>query len=241
MDAISYLKAGTEKSKKMKQKIVIGFGLILTLLVATSLFATVVNGEENQLQPQITNMANQRMLVLTMRGNPEKVSKNAFQELFQTFDKHAGDAARQAQRSPRARWSLSVGKVEEKNWIAKYALPISENFPVLKDPNISIEVWEYGIVVQLMREGTYPDETKDNDVLKSFIARNGYAITGDHEEEYLIGSDMFFKNNPNKYPTLIRYRVERVGEAPGPIVKNTPKEERTVSKAEPAVQNKAIK
>jgi len=225
----------------MKKKIYIGFGLTLTLLVATSLFAALVNASEKYSQPQITNMTNQRMLVLSMHGNPDKVSKTAFQELFQTFDKYAGDAARQAFRSPRARWPLSVGKVEEKDWVAKYALPIPENFPVIHDPNITIEVWEYGIVVQLMREGINANESKDNDVLKSFIAQNGYAITGEHEEEYLIGSDMFFKSNPNKYPTLIRYRVERVGEAPGPIVKNTLKEDAGIPKAETPVKSKMPK
>ena len=52
-------------------------------------------------------------------------------------------------------------------------------------------------------------ETPTIEKLKKFIDNNGYKIIGAHEEEYLRGPGMFFKGNPNKYWTIIRYRVEK--------------------------------
>lgn len=206
----------------MKKRIYVGFGLTLVLVVAISLFAAEANRSENQSQPRITNMANQRMLVLTMTGDPAKVSKTAFQELYRAFYNHAGSKDKQTVKIVRARWPLSLPETDKRAWVGKYALPISDNFPSIKEPNIAMEVWEYGIVVEIVHIGPYADASSEDSVLKSFISRNGYAISGDHEEEYLGAPGKIFKGDPDKYQTIIRYRVERMGEAPAPIVKNVP-------------------
>ncbi len=78
------------------------------------------------------------------------------------------------------------------------------------------------MVAEVLHTGPYSNEGLDIDNLKSFIARNGFAIHGSHEEVYLIGPGMLFKGRPGKYQTLIRYRVERVGEAAPPIAAKSP-------------------
>jgi hypothetical protein len=70
---------------------------------------------------------------------------------------------------------------------------------------------------EILHVGPYSEEDADIAALKSFIARNGFAIRGSHEEVYLLGPGMLFKGHPRKYRTLIRYTVERVGEAPRPV------------------------
>ena len=45
--------------------------------------------------------------------------------------------------------------------------------------------------------------------LHDFIDSQGYRIIGEHEEEYLRGPGMFSRGNPEKYYTIIRYRVAK--------------------------------
>jgi len=96
-----------------------------------------------------------------------------------------------------------------------YALPLSvsvSTLPVLgnnADPEVTIEHWEYGEVAEILHVGSYSAETPTIENLYTFIKEKGYRIAGPHEEEYLRGPGMFSAGNPEKYQTIIRYRVEK--------------------------------
>ncbi|HVN66873.1 MAG TPA: hypothetical protein VMT55_00750, partial [Candidatus Sulfotelmatobacter sp.] len=74
---------------------------------------------------------------------------------------------------------------------------------------IQLTTWQYGTVAQILHIGPYDKERPDVDRLHEFIRANGYRITGMHEEEYIRGPGMFFRGNPEKYFTVIRYQVEK--------------------------------
>jgi effector-binding domain-containing protein len=65
------------------------------------------------------------------------------------------------------------------------------------------------MVAEILHIGPYDREEPDIARLTGFIKDNGYSIIGDHEEEYLKGPGMFSKGNPEKYYTIIRYRVKK--------------------------------
>jgi hypothetical protein len=46
-------------------------------------------------------------------------------------------------------------------------------------------------------------------VLAVIVLDSGYVIAGEHEEEYIKGPGMFSKGDPEKYLTIIRYRVKK--------------------------------
>ncbi|MDP2984459.1 MAG: GyrI-like domain-containing protein [Candidatus Latescibacter sp.] len=64
-------------------------------------------------------------------------------------------------------------------------------------------------MAEILHIGPYDREEPAITRLTAFIKDKGYSIVGDHEEEYLKGPGMFSKGNPEKYYTIIRYRVEK--------------------------------
>lgn len=113
--------------------------------------------------------------------------------------------------APRARWSVAFDAKKE-DWIGVYGLPVSDTVRELpapkKDLQVKLTTWEYGTVAEILHIGPYSQETPTIEELKSFIAANGYEITGDHEEEYLKGPGLW-PTDPHKYYTIIRYRVQK--------------------------------
>jgi len=49
--------------------------------------------------------------------------------------------------------------------------------------------------------------------LTDYIKQQGYATIGGHEEEYIVGPGMNGKGDPEKYVTIIRYRVKKTSES----------------------------
>jgi hypothetical protein len=94
-------------------------------------------------------------------------------------------------------------------------MPVPENVAELPEyeaePGLTIELttWEYGEVAEILHIGPYDKEEPTIEKLHTFIEENGYKIVGLHEEEYLKGPGMFFKGNPEKYYTIIRYQVKK--------------------------------
>ena len=74
---------------------------------------------------------------------------------------------------------------------------------------MTLTTWEYGDVAEMLHVGPYDREEPTIAKLKQFIKECGYEIVGEHEEEYLKGPGMFSKGNPDKYLTIIRYRVKK--------------------------------
>ena len=116
--------------------------------------------------------------------------------------------------------SLDTPKAE---WIGIYGMPIPatvEILPEKADPLVKIGTWDYGTVAEILHIGPYNEEVPTVGRLMAFISQNGYQVIGDHEEEYLRGPGMFGKGNPNKYFTIIRYRVTKA--QPDTVTKDLP-------------------
>ncbi len=201
----------------MLKKIIIGAGAVLVVAVL-SLFFLMPKGPdltkyEFLKQPRITTIPARKMLVVTALGDPNVVGSKAFGLLFKTYFKIEGAAKGPEQSAPRARWAGDM-KVKS-SWTGYYALPVPDGVTSLpavnKEPGLTVELttWEYGEVAEILYIGPYAEETPTIERLHQFIKQNGYTIIGLHEEEYVKGPGMFFKGDPQKYYTIIRYRVAK--------------------------------
>lgn len=159
--------------------------------------------------PQITQKPSQKMLVVEAKGDPNIVGSKAFALLFKVYFKTVKGGKMQI---PRARWPQDLGTSLDE-WVGQYALPVPESADKLPDIKaepgfkITLAEWEYGTVAEILHIGPYSKETPTVERLKKYAHDNGYYITGLHEEEYLKGPGMFGPGDPNKYQTIIRYRV----------------------------------
>ena len=73
----------------------------------------------------------------------------------------------------------------------------------------SLATWEYGEVAEILHLGPYSREEPVLKRLREFIREQGYFILGGHEEEYIIGPTQGGKGDPEKYVTILRYRVRK--------------------------------
>jgi hypothetical protein len=167
--------------------------------------------------PSIERMDAQKVLLVRARGNPNEVGKQAFGLLMKTYyglpDVPKGGPEF---KPPRARWPVGA-EVAMEEWEGLYAMPVPETVTELPEGaaseglTVELATWEYGEVAQILHVGRYDQEEETVNRLIAFIESQGYQISGLHEEEYLKGPGMLFMGNPDRYLTLIRYPVERVG------------------------------
>lgn len=167
-------------------------------------------------EPQVRAVPDQKVLVVEARGDPTAVGSQAFGLLFKTYFKLKGVPKGPRQPAPRARWPLSPNTPKEQ-WVGRYALPVPESVDSLPTQEAGasglraeLTTWKYGDVAEILHVGPYDREEPAIRTLMQFIKDNGYEITGEHEEEYIKGPGAFFKGNPEKYLTIIRYRVKKV-------------------------------
>jgi len=202
----------------MIKKIVIVLVLVVILIIAAFGFFMMKGPDLSQFEhlkePQITTKAAQKVLVVEAKGNPNEVGGKAFGLLFKTYYKIKGAPE---QVAPRARWPVSLDSPQSE-WIGRYAMPVPDDVTTLPEYKaeaglkVELTTWEYDEVVEILHIGPYSKEEPTIEKLTNFIAQNGYEIIGEHEEEYLKGPGMFFKGNPEKYYTIIRYRVRKIEE-----------------------------
>jgi len=165
-------------------------------------------------EPQIRTMAKQKMLIVETKGDPNLVGGKAFSTLFKTVFKLKGKVKGLEIKTPRARWP-NLPTTPKSEWIGIYGLPIPETVDTLptqkkgSTPEVKIRYWEYGDVAEILHIGPYSEETPTIKKLQKFVEDKGYQIAGAHEEEYLKGPGMFFKGNPAKYQTIIRYQIKK--------------------------------
>ncbi len=164
-------------------------------------------------QPQIRTMADQRVIVVETKGDPTTAGGEAFGLLFKTYFKLKGAPKGPKQPAPRARWPMALDTPKEQ-WIGRYAMPVPDGIELASEPPKSVSglqaklaKWEYGQVAEILHIGPYDLEEPTIRKLTDFIKASGCTITGEHEEEYIKGPGMFFKGNPEKYLTIIRYRI----------------------------------
>lgn len=167
---------------------------------------------ESLKQPRITKMADEKMLVVTAKGDPNEVANKAFSLLFKTYFKIPG-VPKSMHVAPRARWAGDMNV--KSSWTGYYAMPVpagTSSLPeVQSEPGLKVELttWEYGDVAEILHVGPYTEETPTIERLHQFIKQQGYEIIGFHEEEYVKGPSMFLRGDPAKYATIIRYRVKK--------------------------------
>lgn len=169
-------------------------------------------------QPQISSKPNQKMIVVEAKGDPNVVGAKAFGLLFSIYYKVKDAPKSLTLPAPRARWPVSL-ETPKSEWLGLYALPVPETTTELPQYEaqpgltVSLATWEYGEVAEILHIGPYDQEQPTTQRLMDFINAQGYTIIGDHEEEYLKGPTMFSKGDPEKYATIIRYRVKKADES----------------------------
>jgi len=163
----------------------------------------------------ITKMKDSRMLILAVKGDPDKTAAGAFSRLYKAYRQLPGIKKFSASLpAPRARWSKPVGAPKEE-WVGIYGLPVPNDLVKLPDsmkkpdPALLITTWQYGDVAQILHTGPYNEMGPSITQLVSFIKNSGYGIKGDYEEEYLKGPGERGAGNPDRYRTIIRYRVRK--------------------------------
>ena len=165
------------------------------------------------LEPRVTRMSDQRVLVVEAAGDPNVVASAAFKLLFDTYFKLPGVSRAARPPAPRARWSFSA-ETPRDEWRGQYALPVPDAVGSLPaEPTgpmrMAITTWTYGEVAEVLHIGPYSAEEADIRRLLAFVDSRGYRVVGDHEEDYVKGPGMLFKGNPDTYLTIIRLRVEK--------------------------------
>ena len=170
---------------------------------------------EHLKEPQITTKADQKVIVVEATGSPDEIGGKAFGLLLKLYFKTKGAPKGPKQSAPRARWPISPD-TPQSEWIGRYAMPVPDEVTTLPEYEAEAELkvelttWEYGEVAEILHIGPYDKEDQTIAKLMTFIEQQGYKIIGEHEEEYLKGPGMFFKGNPEKYYTIIRYRVRKI-------------------------------
>lgn len=209
----------------MLKKILIAAGILVIAAVAALLVAGYVLMKGPDLsrydalrQPRIAQKPDQRMLQVEAVGDPNSAGLKAFALLFQTYYKNARTTGPVA---PLARWPQPFDTPKDQ-WVGRYALPVPESLEKLKEvpdqPGLAVTLatWQYGEVAEILHVGPYSAEAPSVEKLLAFIDASGYVVAGPHEEEYLQGPGLFGKGDPDKYHTIIRYRVEKRTPSPAP-------------------------
>jgi hypothetical protein len=167
-------------------------------------------------EPQVRILPDQRVIQVEGKGEPEVVGSQAFGLLFKTYFQLKGVPKGPRQPAPRARWPLSLD-TPKGQWIGRYAMPVPESVDSLPGPEtgesglrVSLTTWDYGEVAEILHVGPYDREEPTISKLTQFVKESGYEPLGEHEEEYIKGPGMFSQGNPDKYLTIIRYRVKKV-------------------------------
>jgi hypothetical protein len=166
-------------------------------------------------QPQISVKKDQKMIVVESRGDPNIVGGKAFGLLFQLYYTSPVTPKGLMQAFPRARWPVSLD-TPKSEWTGLYALPVPDSMVSLppykpqEGIKASLSIWEYGEVAEILHLGPYDREDSTMNRLREFIHREGYSVIGGHEEEYIVGPTMNSKGDPEKYVTIIRYRVKKL-------------------------------
>ena len=192
--------------------------LVSSLVVAGTVIASAqessLAGLEHLKDPKVSTRKNQKMLVVEARGDPNLVGPKAFGLLFQLYYSLKETPKGAGQAAPRARWPMSLD-TPRAEWVGFYGLPVPEtisDLPQHQAPQglkASLTTWEYGEVAEILHFGPYDKEEPTMRRLEDSAHQLGYKILSGHEEEYIKGPTMTGPGDPEKYLTIIRYRVQK--------------------------------
>lgn len=178
---------------------------------------------EHLKDPKISTLKDQKVVVVEAKGDPNLIGSKAFGLLFQIYYTMKETPKGPMQPAPRARWPVSFD-TPKSEWIGSYAMPVPESITDLPEYNaeqglkVSLTTWEYGHVAEILHVGPYDKEEPTIKRLKDFIKEKNYEIVGAHEEEYIKGPTMVSMGDPEKYITIIRYRVKRSEPSKGGVL-----------------------
>lgn len=170
---------------------------------------------EHLKQPQISVKKDQKMIVVESKGDPNIAGGKAFGLLFQLYFSSPETPKSSLQLLPRARWPEPLN-TPMSEWIGLYALPVPDSMVTLpafipqENIKASLAIWEYGEVAEILHIGPYNREDSTMNRLLEFVRSKGYVTIGGHEEEYIVGPTAGSKGDPEKYVTIIRYRVRKI-------------------------------
>ncbi|MCU0918170.1 MAG: GyrI-like domain-containing protein [Planctomycetes bacterium] len=204
----------------MLKKTKVALVIVPAMCVVGAVFLVMTGGPraadfEYLQDPQVRILPDVKVLQVEARGEPGAVGSQAFGLLFKTYFQLKGVPKGPRQPAPRARWPLALDTPKDQ-WIGRYAMPVPEEIDSLPSQETGpsglraeIVTWEYGDVAEVLHIGPYNREQPTVARLTRFIKDSGYEIVGEHEEEYVKGPGMFSAGNPEKYLTIIRYRVKK--------------------------------
>jgi hypothetical protein len=192
--------------------------IIIVFCLNVNIYGQVSNlGQfEHLKQPHISPKKDQKMIVVETKGDPNIVGGKAFGLLFQLYFSSPETQKGSIQLLPRARWSESFASTPKSEWIGLYALPVPDKMATLpsytpqEGIKATLTIWEYGDVAEILHLGPYTREDSTINRLREFINKEGYVTIGGHEEEYIVGPTGNSKGDPEKYVTIIRYRVKKI-------------------------------
>ena len=206
----------------VKVIIITGAAIVVIAIVVAVLFffkqpLPDVSGYESLTSPRIVILPKQKMIEVTVNGDPNKVLAGAFSSLFQVYYAIKETPKGPKQAPPRLRCSIPESlKFDEmtpgKSLIATVGIPVPETVTTLPNSKksgsfeVKLADWEYGDSAEILHKGPYDKEQPTIEKLLAYIKSQVYIPAGIHEEEYLIGPGMGGAG-PDKYVTIIRYPV----------------------------------
>ena len=166
-------------------------------------------------EPQILEMPSQKMAVVYMKGDPNKVMPQFLPALYGSVYKLKFELKKKGIEFKvdklRARWP-NAHLAPKDEWIGICGLPIPEETTSLPQKTqiteVKIEQWGYGTVAQILHIGPYSEEIATVERLHGFIAGNGYKIAGVHEEEYLTKPEAKTRKTIIRYPIIKKKQAD---------------------------------
>jgi hypothetical protein len=163
-------------------------------------------------KPELNTVDPITVLTLTSVGDPNK-SEKYFNALYGTayttkFKVYKPLGKEMKLGKLMAKWPDAHIKPKDQ-WTGIWGLPVPDFVKqadlIQKDPalKVSVELWTYSDVAQILHKGSYADEGPTVTILHDFIKNSGYKIDGYHEEVYLTSPDAKVQK------TLIRYKVTK--------------------------------
>ena len=196
------------------KKFIFILAILIILAAAGFMFfgaGPTIDDYKNLIEPRLITLPDKKMIIVELRGKPGDIAGKGIGMLYKTIYKLDKKDRVDRNAAPAARWPKST-EVKQEEWVGIFALPVKDSLVALPQGSpaeVKIGTWKYGEVAEILHVGRYDKEVPTVEKLKKFIADKGYAISGDHEEEYVKGPGWIFKGDPEKYLTIIRYQVKK--------------------------------
>ncbi len=187
--------------------------LVTTVLLLPAIaFMTYYNlrMDKERYEPHIYTLTGGRVLVAQITGDPDITRDTAGTTLY--------SAGRILKLSPsymsarHLQWNQRDTTPRE-DWVVLYSRMVPETATGLagikdtKDVKIFYERREKSEIAEILHVGRYEEIPDSLAILRQFINKKGYKLSGFYEEVYLVFAQI--EPNPYAYETLLRYQVTK--------------------------------